>query len=183
MSIRSCGAVQLLRSLLEINTDVLRESPMVSTEQGDRDGTTVRIIRSFLLGLFVLGTVGTGVELLLLEHTEGFWQVLPLGLMGLGGVALAWYGATGGSTSLRLFRATMGTVIVSGVVGLWLHYQGNAEFELEMYPSLEGLELFWEAVKGATPTLAPGTMLELGLIGLAYTYRHPGLARSYKGYQ
>ena len=33
----------------------------------------------------------------------------------------------------------MGAFVVSGVVGLWLHYQGNAEFELEMYPSLQGL--------------------------------------------
>ena len=69
---------------------------------------------------------------------------------------------------------------MSGVVGLWLHYQGNTEFELEMYPSLEGLALFWEAIRGATPTLAPGTMLELGLLGLAYMYRHPVLTRSHE---
>ena len=30
-------------------------------------------------------------------------------------------------------------------------------------------------VSGATPTLAPGAMVELGLLGLAYTYRHPAL--------
>ena len=143
-----------------------------------REDTTVRRIRGFLLGLFVFGAGGTGIELLLLGHTEDFWQLLPLGLMGVGGAALAWYSATGGAPSLRLFRRTMGAVVVSGVVGLWLHYQGNAEFEREMYPSLQGLALFWEAIRGATPTLAPGTMLELGLLGLAYTYRHPVLARS-----
>jgi hypothetical protein len=44
------------------------------------------------------------------------------------------------------------------------------EFELEMYPGLSGLELFREAMKGATPALAPGTMTILGLLGLAYTY-------------
>ena len=63
--------------------------------------------------------------------------------------------------------------VLSGVVGLWLHYHGNVEFELEMYPGLAGFELFRESVTGATPTLAPGTMLELGLLGLLYTYRHP----------
>ena len=88
---------------------------MVSTEQGNPNGATVRIIGSFLLGLFVLGTVGTGAELLLLEHTEGFWQVLPLGLMGLGGVALAWYGATGGSASLKLFRSRFRVPLVTRI--------------------------------------------------------------------
>jgi hypothetical protein len=51
------------------------------------------------------------------------------------------------------------------------------EFELETYPSISGLALFKEAMMGATPALAPGTMIELGLIGLAYTYRHPLLVR------
>ena len=153
---------------------------MASAREDTFDNTTVRRIRGFLLGLFVIGAGGTGVELLLLEHTEGFWQLVPLGLIGLGGAPLAWYAATGGSTSLRLFRGTMGAFVMSGVVGLWLHYQGNTEFELEMYPSLEGLALFWEAIRGATPTLAPGTMLELGLLGLAYMYRHPVLARSHE---
>ena len=151
---------------------------MASARPDTPESTTVRRIRGFLLGLFVIGLGGTGVELLLLEHTEGFWQLVPLGLMGLGGAALAWFAATGGSSSLRLFQGTMGAFVLSGVVGLWLHYQGNAEFELEMYPFLQGLGLFWEAIRGATPTLAPGTMLELGLLGLAYTYRHPLLARS-----
>ncbi len=98
------------------------------------DDTTVRRIRGFLLGLFVVGASGTGIELLLLGHTEDFWQLLPLGLIGLGGAALAWYAATGGSTSLGLFRRTMGAFVVSGVVGLWLHYQGNAEFESATAP-------------------------------------------------
>jgi hypothetical protein len=30
---------------------------------------------------------------------------------------------------------------------------------------------------GATPLLAPGIMLQLGLVGLLFTFRHPALAR------
>ena len=71
--------------------------------------------------------------------------------------------------------------VLSGLVGLILHYQGNAEFELEMYPSLNGLELFWEAIRGATPTLAPGTMIQLGLLGWVYTIRHPQLGSLKEG--
>jgi hypothetical protein len=66
--------------------------------------------------------------------------------------------------------------LVSGVLGAWLHYRGNVEFELEMEPALRGLTLFWRAMRGATPALAPGTMIQLGLVGLAYTFRHPALA-------
>ena len=61
----------------------------------------------------------------------------------------------------------------AGILGVGLHYQGNNEFELEMYPSLAGVELLSKALTGATPVLAPGSMSLLGVIGLALTYRHP----------
>jgi hypothetical protein len=47
-----------------------------------------------------------------------------------------------------------------------LHYQGNVEFERELAPDASGLPLVWEALKGATPALAPGTMMLLGAVGL-----------------
>jgi hypothetical protein len=56
-----------------------------------------------------------------------------------------------------------------------LHYHGNEEFELEMYPSLSGMQLVSETLTGATPVLAPGSMALLGVVGLASTYRHPVL--------
>ena len=65
--------------------------------------------------------------------------------------------------------------VLSGFTGQWLHYQGNVEFELEMYPSRQGLELVWEALGGAYPSLAPGTMILFGLLGLAACIRHPAL--------
>ena len=93
-------------------------------------------------------------------------------------VVLGWRFVDRKPASMRAFQGVMILFVVSGFVGLLLHYQGNAEFELEMYPTLKGLDLFWEAVKGATPTLAPGTMIQLGLLGLVYTYRHPALIKS-----
>jgi hypothetical protein len=35
--------------------------------------------------------------------------------------------------------------------------------------------LISKTLTGATPVLAPGSMSLLGLIGLAFTYGHPGL--------
>ena len=111
------------------------------------------------MAILLMGLLGTGVELLLLEHTEGFWQWVPLLLIAIGLIVLSWGLLYPGRRNIRLLQGTMILFVLSGLVGLVLHYQGNAEFELEMYPSLKGLELFWEAIRGATPTLAPGTML------------------------
>ena len=144
----------------------------------DTESVTVKALRGTLLVLFIVGSVGTGVELFLLGHTEDTWQWTPLVLMGLGVPALGWLLVAPGRASGRAFQTTMGLFLLSGIIGLALHYKGNAEFELEMYPSMDGWKLFWEVVRGATPVLAPGMMIELGLLGLAYTYRHPAFPRA-----
>jgi hypothetical protein len=137
---------------------------------------TLKKLRSFLLAIFVIGLLGAGAELLLLEHTEDFKQWIPLLLMLLSLLVLGWHLTTRNRASLRVFQTTMLLFVISGLAGLFLHYQANIEFELEMYPSLKGVELFWKAIKGTTPpALAPGTMNVLGLLGLAYSYRHPAL--------
>jgi len=143
--------------------------------------TTLGTIRWFLMAILLMGLLGTGVELLLLEHTDGFWQGVPLVLIAIGLFVLSWGLFYPGRRNIRLLQGTMILFVLSGLVGLVLHYQGNAEFELEMYPSLKGLELFWEAIRGATPTLAPGTMIQLGLLGWIYTIRHPQLGSSKGG--
>ena len=140
-------------------------------------GATTSALRRFLLILFIIGAVGTGAELLLMEHTDGFWQRVPLFLIVLPLVVLCWAALRPRPLILRVFQGTMLLVVLSGLVGCILHYQGNVEFELEMHPSRKGIELFWESITGATPSLAPGMMLTLGLVGLAYSYRNPRLGR------
>jgi len=137
------------------------------------DTPTLKRLRVLLMATLALGIVGVGVELLLLEHTDGVQQLVPVTLLGLGLLVLLWHGVAGGASSLRAIQAIMALFVASGFVGIVWHYQGNMEFELETYPSISGLALFKEAMMGATPALAPGTMIQLGLIGLAYTYRHP----------
>ena len=40
------------------------------------------------------------------------------------------------------------------------------------------MALFWKAMAAKTPpALAPGAMTQLGLLGLAYAFRHPALGR------
>lgn len=128
-----------------------------------------------VLFILVLGLAGTAAELVLLQHYEDWWQVAPLVLIGLALLVLVWHGVTSGAASVRGIQALMALFLFSGLIGIGLHYNANSEFELEMDPSLAGFRLFRESLSGATPALAPGTMVQLGLIGLVYTYRHPRL--------
>ena len=130
-------------------------------------------VRRILAGIFLVGSIGTGLELVLLEHMEGAWQNVPLALIGVGWLVLAVLIMKPAITGLRAFQLTMWLFVASGAAGVLLHYQGTIEFERELNPDAAGWTLFWEALKGATPSLAPGTMTLLGAVGLAYTYRHP----------
>ena len=129
--------------------------------------------RPVLFIILLIGIVGTGVELLLLEHVDGAWQLVPLALIAVSLIVLLRHTRRRSRTTLMALRFVMAVFIISGVLGVWLHYRGNVEFELEMYPSMRGLELFREAMMGATPSLAPGTMIQLGLLGFVYAFRQP----------
>ena len=128
-----------------------------------------------LLAILGLGLAGTGAELILLEHYGDGWQMVPLALIGSGLAVLLWHGVTRGAASVIALQVVMALFLVSGIAGMLLHHKANAEFEQEMDPSLGGLALWKEALSGATPALAPGTMIQLGLIGLVFTYKHPRL--------
>jgi hypothetical protein len=129
-----------------------------------------------LAALLVLGLCGTAIELVLLEHFEGISQVIPLVLIGMALAALAWDLARPRSSSVRAFRAVMALLVASGVLGVVLHFRANLEFQLEVDPDMSRGELFWKALHAtAPPALSPGVMVQLGLLGLIYTYRHPAL--------
>lgn len=120
-----------------------------------------------LLAIFLFGSAGTAGELLLLGHFEDLPQYIPLILIAAGICLGAWYGSRPTAASLRAFQALLVLYAASGLLGLFFHYRGNSEFELERDPSLGGLALFWESVTGATPALAPGSMVLLAAVGYA----------------
>ena len=134
-------------------------------------------MRNFILAAFLLGMLATAAELLLVGHTEGFWQLFPLLLIALSLVPFAFYAALRQSLWLRLFQVVMMLFIASGFIGLFLHYDARAEFKVESDPSLNGWPLFREAMKSAMPpALAPAAMIQFALLGLAHTYRHPAFS-------
>jgi hypothetical protein len=129
-------------------------------------------LRKGLAVLLAAGLLGTGTELLLMGHTEDLVQWIPLILIGLGLLSLGWYTWSQSAASRGVFRGIMLLSILSGGIGSLLHYRGNVEFEIESMPGLQGLELFKQSMTGATPALAPGTMVLIGGLGLLLTLGH-----------
>ncbi len=133
-------------------------------------------LRQILLLLVQVGNAGLIAELLLLGHTESFNQWIPLIALVVGTVSTFVVMFRPGYRAIRLFQWVMASFLMAGMLGLYLHYRGNVEFALERYPDASGLDLMWKALRGATPTLAPGVLAQLGLVGLVYTYKHPMLS-------
>ena len=136
-------------------------------------------LRRMLLGLLLLEMIGTAIELLFLNHFEDAWQIVPLGVIAVALLILIWNGATHTAASIQAFRVTMVLAFVSGFIGLVLHYQGAAEFQLDIDRTMHGPALWLKVLQAkAPPALAPAVMSHFGLLGLVYTYRHPSLERT-----
>lgn len=131
-------------------------------------------VRRLLLGIYFLGVLGIATELGLIGHYEDSWQWAPLVLLALASISCALWWLKPSPGTFRLFRGIAMLLILGGCVGIFLHLKGNAEFEREMIPSIGGFALLWESSRGATPALAPGALIQLGLLGWAATIRHPG---------
>lgn len=111
--------------------------------------------------------LGTGAELILIDHYEDGWQLVPIILIGLSlllFVVLRW-----APKLVLVFKVLMGLCVISGIIGAWLHLKANMEFESELHASSTGWTLFVDSLSGALPTLAPGSMIVFGLIGYSYT--------------
>jgi hypothetical protein len=128
-----------------------------------------------MLAVLVFGCVGLIGELVLLEHYTEINQLPPLVLSALTLVAILWHWQSGNKPSLRFLQVISLLLVVAGVVGVFLHMDSNIEFERELEPDLVGMPFWLNVIRGATPMLAPGTLIQFGMLGLLYAYRHPAL--------
>ena len=133
-------------------------------------------LQRVLLAIWVFGLLGVAAELVLLGHYEDVPQLIPFVVIATGLVGVSWLVARPGPATARAFAWVIGLFGSSGVVGLILHYRGNAEFEKERDPAIAGVSLVWESLTGATPALAPGTLILFAFIGYALlvSRRPPG---------
>ena len=142
------------------------------------DTALVAFIRRALLAILIFGLVGTEIELFLLKHTDGFWQLVPVVLLGATLLLVIVTAARPGPATLGALRIVMGVFLIAGIIGVYQHFTGNVGYEKESNPGLGGADLYKAALMGSTPLLAPGVMLQLGLIGLLFTYKHPAITRT-----
>ena len=131
-------------------------------------------IRRMLLLVLLLGMSGTLLDLLLLAHYEDTAQLIPLALLSAGMLIAVVHALRPTGVTVRALQVVMASILVAGFAGIGFHFNGAAEFQLEIDPS----QPWWDVTKKVAraqspPVLAPGAMLQLGLIGLVYTYRHP----------
>ncbi len=129
----------------------------------------VERVRRWLLWMLVLGLVGTESELVLLEHYDEPWQLVPLVLIALALGILGWHTRRHDAASLRALQIIMVVFVAASVAGLAFHFLGAAAFQRELNPAIGTWDLVKNVMRAkAPPVLAPGVMLQLGLIGLAY---------------
>ena len=139
--------------------------PKVDTEQ------VLGLLRRWILWVIFLGVAGTVIELLLLEHYEEPLQYVPLVLLAAAVVVLAWLASSYSAASLRAMQIVMILYVLAGFAGFAAHFVGSAEYQLELDPDMSTWDLLEKVLHAkAPPLLAPGMMLQLGLLGLAYVY-------------
>ena len=141
-----------------------------------RESETLAAIRRLLLGALAIGVLCTIGELILLRHIDQPAQWIPLVFLGACIPVLIWHTVAPSAASVRVLQGLMLAFVALGVVGVGLHYDGNVEFERELHPDERGWTFIRKTVAGATPVLAPGSMVLLGLVGLAHAYHHPRYA-------
>jgi hypothetical protein len=137
--------------------------------------------RVFLLSIAAFLCVGTVIELWLTEHTAEPIQFVPFGLCALGFIVILAVLFRPTRATISTLRVMMGALMLGSLVGVYEHLMGNWEVVLETKPNLAAGEMFWEAVRGAAPMLAPGILVLVAVLALAATYYHPALGQRTSG--
>lgn len=131
--------------------------------------------RRFLWAAAVATYLAAAVELVLVEHYEEWQQALPFGMIALGSLAASWAWRSPGRTSIRSARWAGVLATMTALVGVYFHVEGNLGIAREVHPDASGAEVFWDALSGGNPLLAPGMIALAGVLAAAATYRHPRL--------
>jgi hypothetical protein len=166
---------QLLRNDAAILPESAAKQECVSARRDMTSSATIdhrlATIRIVLFCALMFGFIGLLAELALLAHYEDLNQRIPLVLLGAGAVALPVDLLVSRRWTRGLIQLIMGLFIVSGLVGVYFHFAGSREFQLEMDPQMSGTTLIWQVLRAKSPpTLSPGTMVQMGILGLGYVY-------------
>jgi len=153
------------------------QPPQAAADPGRAD--RLELLRRWILVILVLGLLGTVTELVLLEHYEQPLQFVPLVLI-VAAIGVLWWEFTRHDlASRRAMQIVMALFVLAGFVGFAAHFEGSAEYQLELNPDMSNWELLEKILRAkAPPLLAPGMMLQLGLLGLDYVFSDARFRRS-----
>src|SRR3981189_103020 len=113
--------------------------------------SVVERLRLWVLGVLVLGLIGTVTELVLLEHYEQPLQFVPLVLIALGIMALVWHVVRPEAATLPGLQIVMGLCVLAGFLGMAAHFNGSAEYQLELDPDLSTWDLVEKILHAKAP--------------------------------
>ena len=125
-------------------------------------------LKKVILFALVIMSIGTALELYLLDHYEDKLQLIPILCIGLVIVTVILLIYLRSKVMKGLFKFILVITALSGFYGSYLHLIANYEFEQEMKPTASTMHLLSESLSGALPALAPFSMVVLALIGYSY---------------
>ena len=135
------------------------------------DDHRLSTITTVLAAVLIFGMAGLLAELTLIAHYEDAAQWIPIALLAAGLLAVAAEIVLRRSWTQLLIQLTMVLIVGAGLLGVYFHFNGSREFQLEMDPQMRGTALVWHVLRAKSPpTLAPGAMVQLGILGLGYAY-------------
>ena len=149
---------------------------MMNEERSTAGGIVEARLRIILCSLAVLVFLITPAELVLLEHTEDWQQLIPFVSAFFGLVASGWVLVGPSRRRILGARTLSAGIIFTAAIGLVLHLQANFELELEIQPGTTLGDVWLDALFGPAPLLAPGILLLGALLVLGATYTHPSLS-------
>ena len=128
-------------------------------------------LRRLVAALVGFGLLGIAIELLLIDHVESATQLMPVAILPVAAVLLAPIALGLEPRSTVALRAVLAIVVAAGLIGVGLHFYESWAFQAEIDPSLGGGQRAWAALRAQSPpSLAPGQIALLGLLGLGASF-------------
>tara|TARA_B110000037_G_scaffold107430_1_gene124601 strand:- start:502 stop:939 length:438 start_codon:yes stop_codon:yes gene_type:complete len=125
-------------------------------------------LKKVIVLAFLFMTIGTLLELYLLNHYENILQLIPVFCIAIALINSMFIYFRRSKASFNIFKIVLFLTSISGISGVFFHLQANYGFEQEIKPTANFWELFLESISGAFPVLAPLSMVVLALIGYSY---------------
>ena len=125
-------------------------------------------LKNFIFCTLTFFLLGTLTELYLINHYTDIFQTIPIICIAISFFSFIVLIFKLTRFTLRLFKFSLLSNSLIGLLGVFFHLNSNYEFEKEMKPSSDSWGLFVESLSGALPALAPLNLVILSMVGYSY---------------